>query len=170
MARHPAGDEIHGRNCVCRANWRSAVVDLWKSSRRNRAGTLSMKRIDTHQHLWDLKQFPYSWCAGIPALNRSFLLDDYLASAKDTGIEKCVFVECDVDEPNALAEAQHVQKLSEKNPIIAGIVAAVRPERVDFPAQLEALLKLPRLRGVRRVLHVVPDETSQPALFAENVN
>lgn len=128
-----------------------------------------MKRIDTHQHLWDLKQFPYSWCAGIPALNRSFLLNDYRAAAKEAAIDKTIFVECDVDEPHALAEAQHIQKLADNNPLIAGIVAAARPERADFPSQLEALLNLSRLRGIRRVLHVVPDETSQPALFAENV-
>jgi len=128
-----------------------------------------MKRIDTHQHLWDLRQFPYSWCAGIPALNTSFLLDDYLVAAQNTGIEKTVFVECDVDEPHALAEAQHIQELADKTPLIAGIVAAARPERADFPAQLDALLKLPKLRGIRRVLHVVPDEISQSNLFAENV-
>jgi predicted TIM-barrel fold metal-dependent hydrolase len=128
-----------------------------------------MKRIDTHQHLWDLRQFPYSWCAGIPALNQSFLLDDYLAAAKNTGIEKTVFVECDVDEPHALAEAQHIQQLADKNSLIAGIVAAARPEGANFPTQLEALLKLSKLRGIRRVLHVAPDETSQSDLFAENV-
>jgi predicted TIM-barrel fold metal-dependent hydrolase len=128
-----------------------------------------MKRIDTHQHLWDLRQFPYSWCAGIPALNRSFLPDDYLAAAKDTGIEKTVFVECDVDEPHALAEAEHVQQLAEHFPLIAGIVAGARPERADFPQQLEVLLKLSKLRGIRRVLHVVPDEISQSDLFAENI-
>lgn len=128
-----------------------------------------MKRIDTHQHLWDLRQFPYSWCAGIPALNRSFGLDDYLAAAKDAGMEKTVFVECDVDEPHSLAEAQHIQKLADKNPLIAGIVAAARPERVDFPVQLDALQQLSKLRGLRRVLHVVPDKTSQSALFEENV-
>lgn len=128
-----------------------------------------MKRIDTHQHLWDLRQFPCAWCAGIPALNRSFLLDEYLAVAQGTGIEKTIFVECDVDEPNSFAEARHIQKLAEGHPLIGGIVAAARPERADFPAQLDALLKLPKLRGLRRVLHVVPDGTAQSALFAENV-
>ncbi len=128
-----------------------------------------MKRIDTHQHLWDLRQFPYSWCAGIPALNKSFRLDDYLAAAKNVGIEKTVFVEGDVDEPHSLAEAQHIQLLADKNPLIAGIVAAARPERADFPAQLDELLKLSKLRGIRRVLHVVPDEISQSDLFAANV-
>ena len=128
-----------------------------------------MKRIDTHQHLWDLRQLPYSWCAGIPALNKSFLLEDYLVAAKNTGVEKTVFMECDADEPNSLAEAQHIQNLADKNPLIAGIVAAARPERADFPAQLEALLQLPKLRGIRRGLHVVPDETSQADLFVKNI-
>ena len=86
-----------------------------------------MKRIDTHQHLWDLGQFPCSWCAGLPALNRNFLLADYLAAAQGAGIDKTVFVECDVDEPHSLAEAQHIQKLSETNPLIAGLVASARP-------------------------------------------
>ena len=41
-----------------------------------------MNLVDTHQHLWDLKQFPYSWCSGIPALNRSFLFSDYATAAE----------------------------------------------------------------------------------------
>lgn len=128
-----------------------------------------MKRIDTHLHLWDLQQFPYSWCAGIPALNRSFLISDYLAAIQGTGIEKALFMECDVDEPHSLAEAQHIESLSATHPLIAGLVAATRPERADFPAQLEALLSLKKLRGLRRVLHVVPDATSQSSLFVENL-
>jgi len=35
-----------------------------------------MHLVDTHQHLWDLDRFPYSWCAGIPTLNRSFRFAD----------------------------------------------------------------------------------------------
>ena len=128
-----------------------------------------MKRIDTHQHLWDLHQFPCSWCANLPALNRSFLLTDYLAAAQETGIEKTVFVECDVDEPHQLAEAQHIQKLAEANPLIAGLVASVRPEHADFPAQLDALLPLTKLRGLRRVLHTVPDSISCSGTFVANV-
>src|SRR5258707_15361893 len=102
-----------------------------------------MRRIDTHQHLLDLNRFPYSWCAGVPALNRSFLLNDYLTAAAGLGIEKAVFVEGDVDEPYALAEAQYVQTLAEGSPLIAGIVASARLERDDFPLHLEALLKVP---------------------------
>ena len=63
-----------------------------------------MKRIDAHQHLGDLRQFHYSWCAGIPALNPNFTLDDYVAAANGAGIAKTIFVECDVDESHALFE------------------------------------------------------------------
>lgn len=128
-----------------------------------------MKRIDTHQHLWDLGQFPCSWCAGLPALNRNFSLADYVTAAQGTGIDKTVFVECDVDEPHSLAEAQQIQKLAETNPLIAGLVASARPELADFPAQLESLLSLGKLRGIRRVLHTVPDSFSCAGSFVANV-
>jgi predicted TIM-barrel fold metal-dependent hydrolase len=128
-----------------------------------------MHLVDTHQHLWDLTQFPYSWCAGIPVLNRSFLLDDYQTAADGLGITKTVFMECDVDEPHALDEARHIQTLSEKHPLIAGIVASGRPEREGFREHLAQLAILPKMRGVRRVLHTQPDELSQSPLFAENL-
>jgi len=88
--------------------------------------------VDTHQHLWDLAQFPYTWCTGIPALNRSFSQADYTAAADGLGIVKTVFMECDVDEPHVLAEALHVQSLAGRDPSIAGIVAGCRPEMRDL--------------------------------------
>lgn len=128
-----------------------------------------MYLIDTHQHLWDLRQFPYSWCAGIPTLNRTFTLDDYRVAAEGLGIAKTVFMECDVDEPHALDEAKHIEALARANPLIAGIVASGRPELEGFAAHLERLLELSKLRGVRRVLHTQPDELSRTELFADNV-
>ena len=128
-----------------------------------------MHLVDTHLHLWDLERQPCSWCAGIPALNRSFRFPDYFAASDDTPIRKAVFMECDVDDPHQLAEARSVQALADAHPLIAGIVASARPERADFAEQLEQLLALPKLRGLRRVLHVVPDAVSQQTLFRENL-
>ncbi len=128
-----------------------------------------MYLVDTHQHLWDLDRFPYSWCAGIPALNRSFHLADYSAASVGLQIAKTVFMECDVDEPNALAEARMIQDLADRHPSIAGIVASGRPEFEGFRAHLEQLAKLANVRGVRRVLHTQPDGLSQEARFAENL-
>lgn len=129
-----------------------------------------MSLIDAHLHLWDPQIRPYSWCAGIPELNQAFTMNDYLAAGAGLGIGKALFVECDVDEPHALEEATAVQTLSQEYPLIAGMVASCRPEREDFPAQLERLLELPLLRGVRRVLHVMPDELSTGPLFSSNLN
>jgi predicted TIM-barrel fold metal-dependent hydrolase len=128
-----------------------------------------MYLVDTHQHLWNPRQIPCSWCAGIPALNRSFDLTDYRSASAATGIAKSVFVECDVDDPHQLAEAQLVQSLAEQHPLIAGMVASGRPEDHGFPAYLEKLVTLTKLRGLRRVLHVVPDAVSRQSLFRENL-
>jgi len=128
-----------------------------------------MPLVDTHQHLWDLNRFPYSWTNGIPALHRSFLIDDYASAAAGLGIAKTVFVECDVDEPHLLAEARHLQALAERHPLIAGIVASGRPERDGFRSHLEELARLPKVRGVRRVLHTQPDALSAEPRFAENL-
>jgi len=106
-----------------------------------------MEIVDTHQHLWDLGRFPYSWCSGIPALNRSFLFRDYAAASANLRIGRTVFVECDVDEPHSLEEARMIQALSEDHPSIAGIVAACRPEKQGFAAHLKDLVRLPRIRG-----------------------
>jgi predicted TIM-barrel fold metal-dependent hydrolase len=128
-----------------------------------------MVLIDTHQHLWDLARFPYSWCAGIPALNRSFHFSDYAVASAGLGIVKTVFVECDVDEPNALAEARMIQEISGRHPSIAGIVASGRPERDGFRSHLEQLARLERVRGLRRILHTQPDGLSRQPGFAENI-
>lgn len=128
-----------------------------------------MKAIDTHQHLLYPGTFPYAWCKSTPPLDRSFSLADYVDASRGLEIEKTVFVECDVDDPHQLAEARHIQGLADSHPLIAGIVAACRPEQEGFGAQLDELKKFPKVKGLRRVLHVVPDALSQSALFIENV-
>lgn len=128
-----------------------------------------MKIVDTHQHLLYPERFRYSWCAGVPKLNRSFPLEDYEAAAYGLGIERTIFMECDVDERYALEEARHIQSLADRNPGIAGIVAAGRPEKSCFRSHLDSLRALPKVRGLRRVLHTQPDALPQSPLFAENL-
>ncbi len=125
--------------------------------------------VDTHLHLWDLQQFPYSWCRSIPALNRSYRWEDYKGASQGLGIHKSVFMECDVDTPYAPAEAAALQTLALQEPAIAGLVASARPEDPDFAARVEALLPLSKLRGIRRVLHTQPDALSTSPLFRANV-
>ena len=129
-----------------------------------------MRIIDTHQHLWDLDLFRYSWLESLPALNRSFRMDDYLPATKGLNVVKSVHLEADVDEPFLLDETRHLLTLAKEpdNPL-AGIVACARPERENFHIYLKKILGDARLKGIRRVLHTQPDEVGQAPLFVENV-
>ena len=129
-----------------------------------------MKIIDTHQHLWDLEQFSYSWTPNQPALNRSFKLNDYYEATRDLTISKSVHVEADVDEEFILGETLHVLSLArnDDNPI-AGVVAAARPEYDDFREYINRIAGHRSLKGLRRILHTEPDELSTTTTFVENV-
>jgi predicted TIM-barrel fold metal-dependent hydrolase len=129
-----------------------------------------MQIVDTHQHLWDLDLFRYSWLNSLPALNRSFRMPDYLEAAKGLNVVKSVHLEADVDEPYMLDETRHLLALADQldNPL-EGIVACGRPESKDFRSYLDKIAVHPRLKGIRRVLHTQPDEVGQGATFINNV-
>lgn len=129
-----------------------------------------MQIIDTHQHLWDLDLFSYRWTQGQTVLNRSFRMDDYRAASAGFDIVKTVHLECDVDEPFMLQETQHILRLAEQpdNPL-TGVVACCRPESAEFPAYLAQIAGHPNLKGLRRILHVVPDEVSLSPAFVPNL-
>ena len=130
---------------------------------------IEMKIIDTHQHLWDLDRLSYSWTKNRPPLNRSFRMADYLAATSGLEIDQTVHLEADVDEPDMLGETKYIFALAERddNPL-AGVVACARPEHAHFENYLKQILH-PNLKGVRRVLHCVPDETSETPGFVENI-
>ena len=130
-----------------------------------------MQIIDTHQHLWDLDLFRYSWLDGLPALNRSFRMSDYLAAAKGLNVVKSVHLEADVDGPYMLHETRHLLALADQldNPL-DGVVACGRPESEDFSAYLDKIAGHPKLKGIRRVLHTQADDVSQNVTFIKNVS
>jgi predicted TIM-barrel fold metal-dependent hydrolase len=128
-----------------------------------------MHLVDTHQHLWDLGRFPHSWCASVPPLHRTFTLADYATAASGTAITKTVFMECDVDEPHAFDEARVIQELPDGPYVPACIVASARPERPGFRAEHFRLAQLPKVRGIRRVLHTQRDDLAREPLLAENL-
>jgi predicted TIM-barrel fold metal-dependent hydrolase len=129
-----------------------------------------MEIIDTHQHLWDLDQFPYSWTPKQPALNRSFRLSDYYEATRDLTIAKSVHVEADVDEEFMIEETLHILSLARNDDSpIAGVVAAARPEYDGFREYIERIAGQRLLRGVRRILHTEPDHLSTGTTFVENV-
>ncbi len=129
-----------------------------------------MKIVDTHQHLWDLDKFTYSWIKGNATLNRSFRLTDYQAATKGLDIHKTVFLECDVDEQFQADEAKYLCSLADqKDSKLAGVVASARPEKPGFEAYLDKIAH-PKLKGIRRLLQVVPDDMIDKPGFIDNVN
>ncbi len=68
------------------------------------------------------------------------------------------------------AETDHIRQIARRSGgFIKGAIASCRPEEPGFAAYLERQLSDPFVKGLRRVLHVVPDEVSEGALFRENI-
>lgn len=129
-----------------------------------------MKLIDTHQHLWDLDRFSYTWMKEQPVLNRNFLLPDYEAATAGIEVLQSVFVEADVDPHLMIDEARFILALAERddNPI-SGVVAAARPESERFAEDIAAIAGHPALKGIRRLLQSERDDLATDPTFLRNI-
>jgi predicted TIM-barrel fold metal-dependent hydrolase len=129
-----------------------------------------MQIADSHQHLWDLDLFRYSWLDSLPALKRSFRMPEYLQAGEGLNVVKSVHLEADVDEPYMLDETRHLLAIADQpdNPL-EGIVACGRPEREDFKSGLDQIAGHCKLKGIRRVLHTQPDDVGEGLTFIKNV-
>jgi len=125
-----------------------------------------MHIVDTHLHLVYRDRLAYPWLAGAPALDHDFPLAAYQRAADGLGIAAMLHMEVDVAEEDIAAETELVSVLGEG---VVGAIAACRPERVDFPVWLARAAENPKVRGFRRVLHTMPDDLSEPPLFAQNL-
>lgn len=125
-----------------------------------------MQIIDTHLHLVYRPQFDVPWLANYPAIDRAWTADEYFATAEKLGIVAALHMEADVAEGQMLAEAEF---MATAHPRVIGAIAAGRPEHADFAKHVQALQALPHVKGVRRILHTMPDELSESSQFVENV-
>lgn len=110
--------------------------------------------IDTHQHLWDLKQQKLPWLATAPeVLRKNYRTEEYLAATAGLNV-RSIYMEVDVATEELAREAALVLTLasSGKTPMLAAVIGG-RPDATDFPAYLGRLVSSPYLKGVRRVLH-----------------
>jgi predicted TIM-barrel fold metal-dependent hydrolase len=125
---------------------------------------------DTHLHLIDRQALHYPWLGSVPALNRDFLHEQYTLEARRAGIEGAFHMEVDVHPNDIEAETAHVKALATNaDSLVRGAIASCRPEESGFPAYLDRVRSEPFVKGFRRVLHVVPDDVSEGALFRENI-
>ena len=126
--------------------------------------------IDTHLHVIEPSALSYPWLAGVPALDRQWTYQDYALEAGRAGISQTLHMEVDVAPEQIEAETAYVRELARlPGSLVAGAIAACRPEEPGFAAYLERQRDTALVKGFRRVLHVMPDELSGQALFRDNI-
>ncbi|MEY4696756.1 MAG: hypothetical protein RIT14_1184 [Pseudomonadota bacterium] len=124
---------------------------------------------DTHLHLIDRSRLTYPWLASLPPLDRDWDFDSYCACAARVGITSVLHMEVDVAEADIDAETAFIADLMQRpGSPLRGAISSARPESEGFEAWLEAV-DTRVVRGVRRVLHVMPDALSQGARFRQNL-
>ena len=125
---------------------------------------------DTHLHLIYPERLRYPWLDKIEFLNKPSQYDEYKIRADRLGIKGCLHMEVDVDENLICEETGLVSELmGNENGPLKGAISACRPESKKFPEFLEWAQENTIIKGFRRVLHVVPNETSKSEMFRSNV-
>lgn len=111
-----------------------------------------MPRIDSHHHVWDLRARPQPWTRDLPALQRSFVIDELRPSLARHDIDATIVVQT-----VAVAdETPELLALAASDPDIACVVGwtdLTTPGVADRLAELAA----PELVGIRHLVQDEPD-------------
>ena len=109
--------------------------------------------VDTHQHLWDLSKLRLSWLKEAGALNRSYVMKDYLEATAGLNVVKSVYMEVDVDTIDQVAEAEYVIDICRRGgvPTCAAVIGG-RPGEPGFRDYILRYKGNKYVKGVRQVL------------------
>ena len=125
--------------------------------------------IDAHFHSWQLARGDYGWLTPrLGAIYRDVAISDWLAVAQPMGVAAGLLVQA----APTLAETQHLLALAHVNACVLGVVGWVDMATPDAVASIMALAQNPWLKGLRPMLHDLPDpdwilhSAVQPALTA----
>jgi len=127
--------------------------------------------IDTHQHLVYRDQSSYSWTKGIPQLSENnFTIEDYKKLTDGMGVAGTLFMETGVDDTDYQKETRFVKTLKDNSDNnLIGIISSIRPEEDGvFDEWLNETIEM-GVVGYRRILHEIPNETSQNEIFRKNI-
>lgn len=113
--------------------------------------------VDCHTHLWYLDQWNNPWLKDIPALNRSFTLEDYKSETDFLNIVANIFVETN-PEPNHMAvETKFITGLCQDTTNeVQGLIGACNINSPLFQNHMNQFLNNSYLKGVRDVAHIKP--------------
>jgi L-fuconolactonase len=127
-----------------------------------------MRMIDAHQHYWTIDAPGHEWpTAALPTIHRDFAPADLDPARARCGIAGTILVQ---SQPNA-ADTARMLTLSERTPSVLGVIGWIAFDAPDAPAQIAALARHPKLRGLRPMLQDLPpqwilDPAKAPALHA----
>ena len=117
--------------------------------------TSTIPIIDTHQHLWDLKQLRTPWLDDAPdVLKHKFHNEEYAAATAGLPLRQAIYMEIDVhpDDQQKEADLLIAQVKAGNTPTAAAIISG-RPNSAAFESYIRPLSQQSLIKGVRQVLH-----------------
>ena len=111
-------------------------------------------KIDAHQHFWDLHRGDYGWLTpDLEPLYKNFAPADLEPLLKSTGVDGTVLVQA----APTLAETRYMLSLADQHDFIKGVVGWVDFEADDALDTITELATLPKLVGIRPMIHDIED-------------
>ncbi len=112
--------------------------------------------MDSHHHFWDLGRFQYPWMTDrVAPLRRNYLPEDMKPLLKATGVQQTVLVQAH----QSVEETRWFLELAEANDFVGGVVGWVDLDSPDVGQVLDELVKHPKLKGIRHLVHDEKDDS-----------
>jgi L-fuconolactonase len=110
--------------------------------------------IDAHFHSWLLSRGDYGWLTPeVGSIYRDVPVVDWQKLAQPLNISGGILVQA----APTVAETLHLLKLADESQAVLGVVGWVDFTAADAVSQIEQLIKHPKLKGLRPMLHDLPD-------------
>lgn len=124
--------------------------------------------IDPHFHLWDLDNNYYPWLSdGVKpsafgdytAINKTYLIGDFLADARNQNLVKAVHLDVGYDPKDPAGETRWLQAVADKHGFPHGIVGYADLRKKDVGDLLDEHMQYANFRGIRQSMNFHTDPT-----------
>jgi len=122
--------------------------------------------IDPHFHIWDLDKHYYPWLSdGVKpsafgdygAINKTYLIQDFLADAKNQNLVKAVHLDVGYDPRDPAGETRWLQQVADVHGFPHGIVGYADLCKADVGDLLDEHMSYANFRGIRQSMNYHPD-------------
>ena len=111
--------------------------------------------VDSHHHFWRVDRGDYHWMSpAVGVLHRDYLPDELRPIIRRAGVDATVVVQAAQTE----AETDFLLTLADESDFVLGVVGWLDFEDREFPRKLEALMRRPKLVGLRPMLQDIEDD------------